>query len=116
MIYEKTISTPYSTLEASPQLTVWKLEKGIIQALRVYFPAGSANLLHVQIFEGPTQIFPKGSGSFSGHGGLFEHTAVNYPLLTAPYELVIHSWNTSTKYAHSVYLYLDISRTGVYVE
>ena len=116
MIYEKTISTPITATEASPQKTVWKLEKGIITDLRVYFPAGSANLLHVIFFFESVQIFPKTSGSFSGHGGMFEHSNIGYPLLTPPYELILYTWNESTKYAHSVYLYLDISRTGVYVE
>ena len=115
MIYELTVSSPYTVGVTVQARQPWRLEKGVIRALRVYFPVGSANLLHVQVLHGATQIFPKGSGSFSGHGGLLEHVGVDYPLLSAPYELVVCTWNLSSRFAHTVYLYLDISRAGFFV-
>lgn len=115
MIYELTISTLTTHTAAVPKKTVWKMEKGIINALRVYFPAGSANLLHLYLSHEGVQFFPKSEGSFSGHAGLFEHLGVGFPLLHKPYELVVYSWNLSSRFTHTVYLYIDLSRAGVLV-
>jgi len=108
--YQKLVSTPKATLEAAPQSTTWTLEKGILTRLVVIFPAGSARLLCVQIFEGETQIAPKESGYYFGNNTIFILDHWNYALITDPYQLTVKTWNTSTKYAHAVDLHIDVSK------
>lgn len=108
--YEKLISTPANILEVAAQETPWTLEKGILRGLKVNFPWGPVGLLHVQVFDGATQIAPKGSGDFSGEGDRFEYPDWNYPLLTAPYELTVKTWNLDDTYAHAVDIYIDVSK------
>lgn len=115
MIYAFTISTPKDRQETNKLATTLKIEKGIITSFFVNFPAGSAGLLHVQVFREYSQIFPKTTGDFHGDNRYFSYVRLAYPVLFLPYELYAHTWNTSTKYSHSLDIHITVDESGAII-
>jgi hypothetical protein len=104
-----TTSTVYT--EASPLLTTWTLEKGVLVRFEIYFPDGCKGVHRVAVFDGTTQILPEGSGSFRGNEISFILQNLNYPLIISPYQLTVKSWNVSpSNYDHGALLYMDVSK------
>jgi len=115
MIYEFTISTPKNTAESAKQKTVLKLEAGMITDLKVWFPLGSTRYLHLQLCKGGHQFLPKSVGDFRGNGVLLDFPSPQIPFYDAPYELDAFTWNTSTRHAHELDIYLEISRPAGFI-
>ena len=102
MNYCARITTPASTLETDPLISVIAVDAGVVYKLEIDFPYGSCRFLHVQIFDGPTQVWPKTIGeSYIGHGTLISFEEEYYKT-NAPLEFTIKTWNEDDFYSHKL--------------
>ncbi len=104
MFFDFPITTPANTAQIAAINSPLKLTAGTIIQVDVLFPGGSAGLLHVQIFNGITQIWPSNAGeSFAGDQEKITFGEA-YQELQRPFELTAHIWNLDDTYDHEVRL------------
>jgi hypothetical protein len=114
MIYGGVITTPASTLEASPQRTVIRVVLGLIYHLKVIFPPGPSGLLHVQIFDATYQLFPTTiNQSFSGDNSRLEFDDM-YMKDEEPFQLTVLTWNLDDTYSHDVIVLISLASKEEY--
>jgi len=115
MIYSAEIHTPMNTPALTPLETWMDVTSGMIYVMKIYFPPGSAGLMHVQIYDSGYQLFPSTIGeSFSGDNLAlsFDET---YPKLEPPWFLRIRSWNLDTDYDHEVHIQIGMVSKEEYI-
>ncbi len=102
MDYNVTLSVPASTLAAVPSILPVLLTKGLIVEVRVGFPDGCADLVHVVIVRGGHQVWPTNpSGSYAWNDYVYE-IAASYVLDDQPLTMKVVAWNEDTANAHLV--------------
>lgn len=115
MIYGGVIVTPSNTPISSPIKTIFPVTSGIIYVLKIYFPPGSAGLLHIQVFDAGYQLFPTNEGeSFSGDNIDFSFDET-YDKSNPPYELIALTWNDDTEYQHQLGVYMGFASRDEYI-
>ena len=110
MIYRFGITTEYTYKEINKKTTVLKLGEGIIHQIDIVFPAGLAGTTHMQITRGLHQVWPTNPDEdFAGDNdkiSFHEH----YELDEEPYQLEVHTWNTSTEHDHLIIVRIGLLR------
>lgn len=102
MIFQKSITTPADVPETTKKETILGVAKGLIHRLEFYFPPGSSGLLNLQLFDGTYQVAPIGYGEgFKGDNVLLAYDEI-YFKLNPPFQFIIKTWNTSTRFSHQV--------------
>lgn len=102
MLYEVDINILTTNTVNNKQETIINLTHGVIHQLGIYFPPGCTNLAHVAINRGLNQIFPTNpEGSIKGDGLNVEGTTF-HPIIKAPYQVEVYTWNTNAIYDHIV--------------
>ncbi len=100
MIYVADVNTPADTSYDDRIHTLLSITKGLVYKVEIDFPAGSAGLLHCQIFDGGFQLWPTSPRlSFHSPGFVisFEDTYLkNY----APFSFEVYTWNLDDTYDH----------------
>ncbi len=110
MFYEFSAETPANTPETSFVETRMKLTAGIIHHVELDFPAGCEGLAHAKIYQGGVQIWPSNlSGNLTGN---FFPIAFNEfkELKPGENELVMRTWNTDTRHAHTITIRMALLR------
>ena len=106
MDYYKKITTPEATTEANPLLTSFKITRGYIYGGFLYFPPGSAGLLHVALNVGLHQILPANQGEYVRADNRVLPIDFFQLVDQPPFEITVTTWNESEDYEHSVDLCL----------
>lgn len=102
MDYNVTLAVPASTLEGDPAELSVRLTKSIIVKVRVGFPDGCADLVHVVIIRGSHQVWPTNDdGNYAWNDYVYEIEA-SYVLDDYPLILKVVAWNDDTANAHVV--------------
>jgi len=112
MVYSYVINTAKNTPISNPKIVRLPLELGVVEDLIIDFPPGSAHLLNLIMYYHGAKHFPKGTGYFSGNGTILAFRRLGYSMETFPTELLAITWNESTRYAHKVYIYINIVKSG----
>jgi len=102
MDYYKKITTPEATTETNPLVSQFKVTKGYIRGGFLYFPPGSAGLLHVSLSLGLHQILPANQGEYVRADNRVLPIDFFQLIDQPPLEITITTWNESTTYEHSV--------------
>ena len=109
MFFDFPITTSANTAKANAISTVLDLTAGIIYQVDVLFPGGAAGLLHVQIFNGITQVWPSNPGeSFYSDQEKITFSEA-YTELQTPFILTAKTWNLDDTYDHTVRLRFAVS-------
>lgn len=96
------VSIPASTSESDPLITEVQLTKGIIVKVRVGFPDGCADEVHVVIIRGGHQVWPdQDDQNYAWNNYVYEIEA-SYVLDDYPLTVKIVAWNEDTVNAHQV--------------
>lgn len=108
MDYNVTLSVPASTTESAPAELRVPLTVGLIVEVRIGFPDGCADYVHVVITRGLHQLWPTNpSGSYSWNYHMYEIKA-SYVLEDEPLALKVVAWNEDTRNAHQVTVGVNI--------
>lgn len=102
MDYNFTLDVPRWTLETAPAELTMELVQGMIVGVRVGFPDGCADMVHVVIRVGLHQLWPSNQ---EGNYAWNDFTYViqeSYELDEVPYELTLVAWNDDQREPHQV--------------
>jgi hypothetical protein len=108
MIYILTLSVPASTDRTAPLEETLKLTAGNITKVGVEFPPGCAWLVGVRVLEKDRILYPSSPDDWLVSDGQLLQWSDNYPLVDAPFEVVIRAYNDDPYYAHTLRLYFEV--------
>lgn len=104
MDYWASLTVPAGTLATGPVSQVVTVCPGVVKGVWLFFPKGHLGTTKVRIRRWGHQVWPTNLDSwYLGDGTVIEF-GENYPLVGLPYEFVLEGYNTSTLYAHTVYV------------
>jgi len=102
MIYSASITTPANTVLTNLKRTIINVTKGLVYKVEFYFPAGSAGLMGVAVFDGLYQVWPSTVGEFFKT----DDETISFDDLflkdAAPFTLQCYTYNLDTVYPHLV--------------
>lgn len=102
MIYTANITTPKDTEQTALKKTRIHVTKGLVYKVEFYFPAGSAGLMGVAVFDGLFQVWPSSVGEFFiGEDQMISFDDM-YLKESAPFEFQCYTYNTDDTYEHEV--------------
>ena len=102
MIYTANITTPANTVQTNPKLTRMHVTKGLVYKVEFYFPAGSAGLMGVAVFDGLYQVWPSSVGEFfTGQDQMITFDDL-YLKEAAPFEFQCYTYNEDDTHEHFV--------------
>lgn len=115
MIYTANITTPVNTPQTSLKTTRITATKGLVYKVEFYFPAGSAGLMGVAVFDGLYQVWPSSVGEFF----VGEDTEIDfddlYLMESAPFEFQVYTYNTDDTHPHMVAVRIGLVSAEVFL-
>ncbi|HDZ38745.1 MAG TPA: hypothetical protein ENH62_10725 [Marinobacter sp.] len=102
MIYTANITTPKDTSLTALKRTRLHVTKGLVYKVEFYFPAGSAGLMGVAVFDGLYQVWPSTVGVFfTGQDQMITFDDL-YLKEAQPFEFQCYTYNLDDTYEHLV--------------
>ena len=108
MFFSFTITTPASTLDPSPKVTVLPLDSGQIRRLIISFPPGPAGLLHLELYHVGHKLWPTNPDELFNFDGTSFAWEEQLDFLEPPYELLAYTYNLDDTFAHDVDVGIEI--------
>lgn len=99
MHYTKQLTVPLDTAAISPASTTIVLPAGILDQVKIYFPGGCARLVHAQIYDGATLLYPKGAATDYAENQ-FTVDIKDMIIWDSAKTLTLKGWSPGTGYAH----------------
>lgn len=107
-MFDFAVSTPANTTEDAPQRTDLDLVRGVIDLVHVAFPPGPQGLLHVQIEQGGSALWPRNPGD----GFAWEDFTIEFnprhEITSDPAQLTAVTWNDDDTFGHQVTLRFNV--------
>lgn len=115
MIYIANITTPSNTAKTALKKTVIRVTSGLVFKVEFYFPAGSAGLMGVAVFDGLYQVWPSSVGKF--FIGEDQQIAFDdmYLKEAAPFELQCYTYNLDDTHNHFVSVRIGLVSADVFL-
>lgn len=108
MKFDYDIIVPPHTPATSPTVQRVKLTRGTLTEIRIVFPPGPAQLVHVVVSEELHQLVPANpEGSVNLDEAEFI-SILEYPMVNPPYELILTGWSPSAVYEHTINCQFDV--------
>jgi len=107
--YYVELTVPVGTVITDPELAVVKLTPGEIEHLAIYFPAGSAGNLYIQIWLNGYQLVPWERGQWLRGDDLLIPDSGRYEVDEEPYLLTVKGYSTAANYAHSALVSVELT-------
>lgn len=115
MIYVANITTPKNTAKSALKKTTIKVTSGLVYRVEFYFPAGSAGLMGVAVFDGSYQIWPSSVGEFF----IADDDTIRFDDMylkeSAPFELQCYTYNEDDTYDHFVAVRVGLVSSEVFL-
>lgn len=102
MIYTANITTVKNTAQTSLKQTRIRVTKGLVYKVEFYFPAGSAGLMGLAVFDGLYQVWPSSVGEFFIGDDLTIAFDDLYLKESEPFEFQCYTYNTDDSNDHLV--------------
>jgi len=100
VIYTANITTVKNTAQTNLKRTRITVTKGLVYRVEFYFPAGSAGLMGMAVFDGLFQCWPSSVGDFfTGEDQTIQFDDL-YLMESAPYEFQVFTYNEDDTYDH----------------
>lgn len=115
MIYSATITTTHGATELTATETKLIINKGLIWMIEVEYPWGCCGFVHVQIFDCNYQLFPATPGEYLKGDGILAKYDDLYFKGSAPYELIIKTWNEDETYDHTIQVRIGLATLEAYM-
>jgi len=115
MIYIANITTKINTYKTSLKKTTMHVTSGLVFKVEFYFPAGSAGLMGVAVFDGLYQVWPSTVGKFfTGEDQLIDFDDM-YLKEAAPFEFQCYTFNEDDKHPHFVSVRIGLVSSDVFL-
>ena len=115
MIYIANILTLKNTAKTELKKTTINVTSGLVFKVEFYFPAGSAGLMGVAVYDGLYQVWPSSVGEFfTGEDQLIAFDDM-YLKESAPFELQCYSYNVDDTYDHFVSVRIGLVSADVFL-
>ncbi len=115
MIYIANILTLKNTAKTELKKTTINVTSGLVFKVEFYFPAGSAGLMGVAVYDGLYQVWPSSVGEFfTGEDQLIAFDDM-YLKESAPFELQCYSYNEDDTYDHFVSVRIGLVSADVFL-
>lgn len=115
MIYTANITTKEDTAKTSLKKTTIRVTKGLVYKVELYFPAGSAGLMGVAVFDGLYQVWPSSVGEFFvGEDQLISFDDL-YFKEAAPFEFQCYTYNVDEEHPHFVSVRIGLVSSDLFV-
>lgn len=115
MIYTANITTEKEKHLPDLKKSRIHVTKGLVYRVEFYFPAGSAGLMGVAVFDGLFQVWPSNVGDFFvGEDQVIAFDDL-YLKEEAPYELQCYTYNEDVKYSHFVSVRIGMVSSEVFM-
>lgn len=115
MIYSANITTVANTLATNLKKTTIRVTKGLVYKVEFYYPAGSAGLMGLAVFDGLYQVWPSSVGEFF----LSDDETISFDDLylkeSAPFEFQCYTYNVDTVYDHLVGVRIGLVSSEVFM-
>lgn len=115
MIYTANITTLAKRWKTNLKKTTINVTKGLVYKVEFYFPAGSAGLMGVAVFDGLYQIWPSTVGDFFVSDGETIRFDDMYLKESAPFELQCYTYNEDDTYPHFVAVRIGLVSSEVFL-
>lgn len=115
MIYIANIATPKNTAQTALKKTVINVTKGLVYKVEFCFPAGSAGLMGVAVFDGLFQVWPSSIGQFFVSDAETIRFDDMYLKEAAPYEFQVYTYNTDDTYDHLAVVRIGLVSNDVFM-
>ncbi len=115
MIYTANITTLKNTAQSSLKKTTIHVTKGLVYKVEFYFPAGSAGLMGVAVFDGLYQIWPSSVGEFFVSDDETIRFDDMYLKESAPFELQCYTYNEDETYDHYMAVRVGLVSSEVFL-
>ena len=102
MYYEKRLTIPAGTEQASPETDDIPLDPGVLQRVWIDFPAGCAGLAHLQIHLWSRQLYPRNPDSDIAADDRSIDFSEDYEIKDPPFALGLVGWNEDDTYDHTI--------------
>lgn len=113
MFYSEEITVPANTTRRDYQETAFKVTKGIITRIAVFFPWGCAGLVYVQIARRTWQVFPLTRDEWISGNDKTIDFKTNIELTSEPYDLMVRMYNLDDTYEHSPIIMVEMVSGGL---
>jgi len=115
VIYIANITTIKNTATTALKKTTIRVTSGLVFKVEFYFPAGSAGLMGVAVFDGLYQIWPSTVGEFfTGEDQLIAFDDM-YLKEQAPFELQCYTYNLDDTHQHFVSVRIGLVSAEVFM-
>ncbi len=115
MIYTANITTVKNTAKSSLKKTTIRVTKGLVFKVEFFFPAGSAGLMGLAVFDGLYQVWPSTVGEFF----LSDDETIRFDDLylkeSAPFEFQCYTYNIDDTYDHLVIVRIGLVSSEVFM-
>jgi len=109
MRYYVELVVPVGTTIDAPEVAEVKLTPGVIEHLSLYFPAGSAGNLYVQLWLNAYQLVPWERGQWLRGDDLLIPDYGRYEVDEEPYLLTVKGYSTAPNYPHSALVSVELT-------
>ena len=108
MNYAFEISTPANTPKSAPQVTRRRISAGRIRQFTVFFPSGSAGLLHMRIRHGSHPLLPYNLESDLIGDNIKYELPEDILIDRQTWQVTIETWNTDDFFPHTVFVIISV--------
>ena len=109
MRYYVELVVPVGTTIDAPEVAEVKLTPGLIEHLALYFPAGSAGNLYIQLWLNGYQLVPWERGQWLRGDDLLIPDSGRYEVDEEPYLLTVKGYSTAVNYSHSALVSVELT-------
>jgi len=109
MRYYVELVVPVGTTIDAPEVAEVKLTPGVIEHLSLYFPAGSAGNLYIQLWLNAYQLVPWERGQWLRGDDLLIPDYGRYEVEEEPYLLTVKGYSTAPNYPHSALVSVELT-------
>lgn len=108
MLFQKVITVPLNTLEATKYHEQMRIAVGMLDKIWIKFPAGCHNMIFLQILHGRDTLAPsEHNQSLVGDDQEFI-SSHNTEIKTGYETLDVYAWSPGTTYAHNVTVTVNV--------
>ena len=115
MIYTANITTVKNTAKTALKKTIIRVTRGLVYKVEFYFPAGSAGLMGLAVFDGSFQVWPSSVGEFFLGDDLTIPFDDLYLKESAPFEFQCYTYNEDDTYDHLVIARIGLVSSEVFM-
>lgn len=112
MLFSYDFTIPAATPATTKYTEVIRLDTGTLREVKIRFRSGCHNRVYFVLYDGLQQIIPAHDTTALYADDYTFSIPMNYLIPNKPYILTPTGWSPSTRYDHTITLWLDLQETA----